>query len=163
MGHGWRCRWTSLWTSSRWSYAPAAACVGCCTAPGPRPGRITLTRPMLCALSGHQSAAPRPLTLQLLLMAVRLAWCRQMVAVLALAVLPLPFAHIAPPPPPRLEWVQSWQAHSPLAPWPAPDAQLGGPSLVRPAPLKCCTWVQSCQAHSFLAPFSALGAPVQWG
>ena len=57
MGHGWRCRWTSLWTSCRWSYAPAAACTGCCTAPGPRPVRITLTRPTLCALSALQSAA----------------------------------------------------------------------------------------------------------
>ena len=84
-----------------------------------------------------------------------------MVAVLALAVMPLLFAQIVPPP--QLGWAQSWQAHSPLAPCPAPDAQLGGPSLVRPAPLKCCTWVQSCQAHSFLAPFSALGAPVRWG
>ena len=84
-----------------------------------------------------------------------------MVAVLALAVLPLLFAQFVPPP--RLELVQSLQAHSPLAPCPAPDAQPGGPSLVRPAPLKSCTWVESCQPHSFLAPLSALGAPVRWG
>ena len=102
--------------------------------------------------------------LVLTLMAIWLAWCRQMLAVLALAMLPLLFAHIAPPPPPpRLEWVQSWQAHSSLATCPAPDAQLRGPGLVWPVPLKCCTWVQSCQAHSFLAPFSVLGALVRWG
>ena len=58
------------------------------------------------------------MTLQLLLLAVRLVWCRQMVAVLALAVLPLLFAQIVPPPRALVGRVSA----GPLSPCPVPRA-----------------------------------------